>query len=63
MPGQLSTLDRNCGQGLLNIIIYFDDLLVHSATNKEHLTTLDKVLQHLVQHWIKMNLKECIFWE
>jgi hypothetical protein len=27
-------------KGFSNIIIYIEDLLVHSATNKKHLTTL-----------------------
>ena len=42
-------------------IVYIDDLLVHSATHAEHITTLDQVLQRLVQHNIKINLQKCFF--
>jgi hypothetical protein len=48
----------NC---ISNVIIYIDNLLVHSATHEEHLVTLDQVLQSLVQHNIKMNLQYCAF--
>jgi hypothetical protein len=47
--------------GISNIIVYIDDLLVHSATHKEHLGTLSQVLRQLVQHNIKINLQKCIF--
>ncbi len=47
--------------GISNVIVYINDLLVHSATHEEHLATLDKVLKHLVQHKIKLNLQKCIF--
>jgi hypothetical protein len=44
-----------------NVIVYIDDLLGHSATHKEHLTTLNQVLDRLVQYHIKINLKKGIF--
>jgi hypothetical protein len=47
--------------GILNMIVYINDLLVHSATHKEHLAALGQVLKHLVQHKIKINLQKCIF--
>jgi hypothetical protein len=47
--------------GLANVIVYIDDLLVHSATHAEHITALDQVLQRLVQHNIKINLQKCFF--
>ncbi len=34
---------------LANVIVYIDDLLVHSATHPEHITALDHALQRLVQ--------------
>jgi hypothetical protein len=43
--------------GISNVIVYIDDLLVHSATHEEHLTTLGQVLKRLVQHKIKLNYK------
>jgi hypothetical protein len=47
--------------GLANVIVYIDDLLVHSPTHAEHITALDQVLQRLVQHNIKINLQKCFF--
>ncbi len=46
--------------GITNIIIYIENLLVHSATHEEHLATLNQVLKCLVQHSIKINLQKCI---
>jgi hypothetical protein len=47
--------------GLANVIVYIDDLLVHSATHAEHIAALDQDLQRLVQHNIKINLQKCFF--
>jgi len=47
--------------GIANVIIYIDDLLVHSATHKEHFATVGQVLKHLVQHKIQINLQKCLF--
>ncbi len=44
--------------GLANVIVYIDDLLIHSATHQEHIIALDKVLQRLVQ---QINLQKCFF--
>ncbi len=47
--------------GISNVIVYIDDLLVHSATHEEHLAMLSQVLKRLVQYKIKLNLQKCIF--
>jgi hypothetical protein len=44
----------NC---ISKVIIYIDNLLVHSTTHEEHLVYLHRVLQSLVQHNIKMKLQ------
>ena len=44
--------------GFANVIIYIDDLLVHSATNSKYMDTLNQVLKRLVQHKIKINLQK-----
>ncbi len=44
-----------------NVIVYIDDLLVHSASHEEHIATLSKVLQRLVTHNIKINLQKYVF--
>ncbi len=47
--------------GISNVIVYIDDLLVHSATHEEHIVSLNQVLEQLIQHNIKINLQKCIF--
>ncbi len=44
-----------------NVIVYIDNLLLHSASHDEHLATLSEVLQRLVTHNIKINLQKCVF--
>jgi hypothetical protein len=48
-------------QGIQNVLVYIDDLLLHSGRHPEHLKLLDDVLFRLVHNGIKMNLKKCIF--
>jgi hypothetical protein len=40
-----------------NVMVYIDDLLVHSTSHTEHIETLYQVLKRLVQHNIKINLQ------
>ncbi len=47
--------------GLANVIVYIDDLLVHSATHPEHIASLDQVLKRFVQYQIKINLQKHFF--
>jgi len=44
-----------------NVIVYIDDLLLHSPTHEDHLKVLDQVLARLVQHNIKLNIAKCEF--
>ena len=50
-----------CGEGINNVIVYIDDLLVHSATHQAHIKLLDELLAHLVTHNVKINLQKCFF--
>jgi hypothetical protein len=60
-PASFQRLMETVVNGLANVIVYIDDLLVHSATHPEHIAALDQVLQRLVQHNIKINLQKCFF--
>jgi hypothetical protein len=60
-PASFQRLMETVVNRLANVIVYIDDLLVHSATHPEHITALDQVLQRLVQHRIKINLQKCFF--
>ncbi len=44
-----------------NILVYIDDLLVHTDTHKKHLEVLDKVLARLHKNLLKINLEKCMF--
>jgi hypothetical protein len=44
-----------------NVIVYIDDLLIHSDTHEKHLQILEKVLDLLKQNHLKINLEKCIF--
>jgi hypothetical protein len=47
-PASFQRLMETVVKGIANIIVYIDDLLVHSATHEEHLFTLNQVLARLV---------------
>jgi len=44
-----------------NVLVYIDDLLVHTDTHKKHLEVLDQVLPRLHKNHLKINLEKCIF--
>ena len=48
-------------EGLEGIIMYIDDLLVHSDMHEKQIDILEKLFQQLVQNGIKVNLDKCVF--
>jgi hypothetical protein len=60
-PASFQRLMETVVHGLANVIVYIDNLLIHSSTHPEHITALDNVLQWLVQHRIKINIQKCFF--
>ncbi len=44
-PASFQRLMETVLHGLANVIVYIDNLLVHSSTHPEHITALDNVLQ------------------
>jgi hypothetical protein len=60
-PASFQRLMETVVKNIENVIVYIDDLLVHSASHEQHITTLGKVLQRLVTHNIKINLQKCVF--
>jgi hypothetical protein len=60
-PASFQHLMETVVNKIENIIVYIDDLLVHSASHEQHIATLGQVLQCLVQHNIKINLQKCVF--
>ena len=60
-PASFQRLVEAVVQGLKNILVYIDDLLVHSSSHPEHLKQLDSLFERLKQHNLKINLKKCLF--
>jgi len=44
-----------------NVLVYIDDLLVHTDTHEKHLKVLDQALARLHRNHLKINLEKCVF--
>ncbi len=44
-----------------NVLVYIDDLLVHTVTHEKHFQVLDQVLVRLQRNHLKINLEKCVF--
>jgi hypothetical protein len=60
-PASFQRLMEGVMRNILNVIVYIDDLLVHTTTHEEHLKVLEKVLERLDSHNLKINLDKCFF--
>lgn len=60
-PSSFQRLMETVMHKINNVLVYIDDLLLHTHTHEEHLKVFEEVLQRLVQHGIKLNLEKCIF--
>ena len=60
-PSSFQRLMETVVAGMPNVLVYIDDLLVHSCTHEDHLAQLNQLLQRLAAHGIKINLKKCVF--
>jgi len=60
-PASFQRLMEQVLRGLQNILIYIDDMLIHTDTHKKHLEALERVLLRLHQHHLKINLDKCLF--
>jgi hypothetical protein len=55
-PASFQRLMEGIMRNISNVIIYIDDLLVHTKTREEHLKVLEQVLERLHSHNKKINL-------
>ena len=60
-PASFQRLMEAAMLGIAKVIVYIDDLLIHSASHEEQLLTLSAVLGRLVHHGLKINLDKCVF--
>jgi hypothetical protein len=49
------------GRSTSNVLVYIDDLLVHTDTHERHLQVLDQILARLHKNHLKINLEKCVF--
>jgi hypothetical protein len=47
--------------GIDNVIVYIDELLIHSKTHEHHIQILDFVMTRLAENNMKINVKKCFF--
>ena len=60
-PASFQRLMEAAMFGIAKVIVYIDDLQIHTATHDEHLIVLNSVLERLCQHGLKLNLEKCVF--
>jgi len=60
-PASFQRLMEGVMRNISNIIVYIDDLLVHTTTHEDHLKVLEQVLERLHSHNLKIDLDKCFF--
>jgi hypothetical protein len=60
-PSAFQRLVELVVKGINNVVVYIDDLIIHSKTHEEHLKRLDEVFTRLAAHNLRANLKKCVF--
>jgi hypothetical protein len=60
-PASLQRLVELDMKGLVNLIVYIDNILLHSKTHHEHKAQLEKLFHRLRNTNLKVNLKKCEF--
>jgi len=60
-PASFQGLMEQVLRGLNHILIYINDVLIHTDTHEKHLEALEQVLLRLHQHHLKINLDKCLF--
>lgn len=48
-------------QGLPNVVVYLDDILLTGSDTREHLKTLDEVLKRLKKAGLRLHRNKCVF--
>jgi Reverse transcriptase (RNA-dependent DNA polymerase)/RNase H-like domain found in reverse transcriptase len=60
-PASFQSLMEGVLRDIPNVLVYIDDLLVHTDTHEKHLQVLDQVLAWLNKNHLKINLEKCVF--
>jgi hypothetical protein len=59
MPSNFSKPNGKFIDKINNVIVYNDDLLIHSQTHEQHLDTLELVMHRLKENHLKNNVHKC----
>ena len=60
-PASFQRLMETVTKGIPNVIVYIDDILVHSDTHEQHRQILKSLFKRLVNHNLKIRLEKCHF--
>jgi len=60
-PSSFSTLMTNCLRGLKDVLSYIDDILAHTKTHKDMLTTLESIFKRLREYNLRLSLSKSTF--
>jgi hypothetical protein len=60
-PSAFQRLIEQVVKGIDNVVVYIDDLIIHSRTHEDHLKMLNAVFTRLASHDLRVNLKKCVF--
>jgi hypothetical protein len=60
-PASIARLMDYVMQGILGVLTYIDDVLVHNKGHEEHLRTVEEVLLRLRKYGLKLNADKSIF--
>jgi hypothetical protein len=61
MSGQFPKTDGKIDERIENVIVYIDNLLIHSKTHEHHLIILDIVMTRLADNNMMINIAKCFF--
>ena len=60
-PASFQQLMEKVLDGIRNIIVSIQNVIIHTATHEHHLQILDQDLTKLEEHQLKINLAKCFF--
>jgi len=60
-PASFQRLMELVMKDIPNVLVYIDDILIHSKNHEEHRRTLTEVLRRLRKHNLKIRLEKCHF--
>jgi hypothetical protein len=60
-PASFQRLMEGVLRDIPNVLVYINDLLVHTDTHEKHLQVLDQILARLHKNHLKINLEKCVF--